>query len=515
MGEYALYISKSDTIKDKKMKKFYAALFIAFLIIGCSNDDPINEVIEEEIVNHPPNNFVVEIMNITHEGATINWTEAIDPERDVVTYTIYLNQKLIIENISELTYKVIGLEELTNHSGKIIAKDINNNKTETTFSFQTEKYYLKYLKRFDFGKVDHISTGYAGGTPYSMIKTNDLKYIVAGKSSRQDANGNQFFVSKIDYEGNEIWKKYYDYQVGDSWLFKIANTSSGFILAGNQHVLNLDHDGNVIWYKKIESYDLGYYDDQISSVKQDSKGNLFLVGSRGSTDGKVFKEAVLTKLSSTGNIIWEKKFSFSVRNIFNDLVINSFNELIILGSTDTSGTTYEEILSGSNPVQQIDFWLLKLTNDGEIIWETTFGDVKLDFPTQLIATTDNCFVAVGYGGSLFKIDNSGKVVWRNTEPSAYIPTFSVAETKDNGFVTTGSFEFETFDALAISKYDSSGNLEWEKSYHEQDASIWGFVILSEDDGGYRIAGRWTKPYYYNDEKPNLLIFKTDPSGNHE
>jgi hypothetical protein len=511
------------TIKDKKMKNIYSTLFIFFLIIGCSKDDPIIEVIEvievieeeEETVNQPPNNFDVEILNISHESATINWNEATDPESAAVTYNIYLNQTLIIENISELTYEFIALEELTGYSGKIIAKDINNNETETTFSFQTEKYYLKYLKRFDYGTVNYGTTGYASGSPYSMIKSNDQNYIVAGVSAFPNGNGFRFFVSKIDYDGNELWKKFYDYQVGDSWRFKIGKTSTGFVLAGHHHVLNLDNEGNVIWYKKIDSYDIADGSAEIQSVKQDSQGNIILVGGRGSEDPEVQQEAVLTKLNNIGEIIWEKVFKSSFRSFFNDIIINSSDQLIILGSAETSGTTMEEYIQGPSSVEQIDFWVLKLTNEGEIIWETTFGDGKYDFPNQIISTSDNNFVVVGYGASIFKIDDSGDLVWSNTELSAYNPTFSISETNDNGFVTTGKFDFGNYGALAISKYDSNGNLEWEKSYQESFTYLSGYAILAEDDGGFRVAGSSSKNFYYNDEKPNLLIFKTDPQGNHE
>ncbi|GAA4281911.1 hypothetical protein GCM10022260_23340 [Gaetbulibacter aestuarii] len=498
------------------MKKFYSALLITFLIIGCSKDDTINEIEEEEeIVNLAPNNFDIEIVNISHDGATINWNEAVDPESDIVTYDIYLNQALVIENITELTYQFNDLQELTNYSGKVIAKDTNNNETTITFTFQTEKYYLKYLKRYDYGQVNYGTVGYAPGSPYSMIKSDGQNYIVAGKSAFPNGNGYRFFVSKIDYDGNELWKKFYDYQVGDSWRFKIGKTSTGFILAGHHHVLNLDNEGNVLWYKKIESYDIADGSAEIQSVKQDAQGNIFLVGGRGSEDPQVQQEAVLTKLNNSGEIIWEKVFKSSFRSFFNDLIIDSSDQLIILGSAETSGTTMEEYIQGPSSVEQIDFWVIKTNNEGEKIWENTFGDGKYDFPNQIISTSDNSFVVVGYGASLFKIDNSGNLVWSNTVLSTYNPTFSISETSDNGFVTTGKFDFGNYGALAISKYDSNGNLEWEKSYQESFNYLSGYSILVEDDGGYRIAGSSSKNYYYNDEKPYLLIFKTDPLGNHE
>jgi len=496
------------------MKKLYLASIILFLIISCSKDDPINETVEE-IKNLAPNNFNIDINDISHDGAIISWNQATDPENDSVKYSIYLNQTLIIKDIAEFTHQLNDLEELTSYTGKVVAKDIHNNETAINFSFQTEKYYLKYLKRYNYGQVNYGTIGYASGIPYSMLKTNDDKYIITGSSAEPNGNGQRFFVSKIDYEGNEIWKKFYDYQVGDSWRFKISKTSSGFILAGHHHVLNLDYDGNIIWHKKIDSYDIADGSAEIQSVKQDSKNNFFLVGGRGSSDSEIQQEAVLTKLNGNGDIIWEKVFKPSLRSFFNDLIINSSDELVVLGSTETSGTTYQEYLNGPSSVEQIDFWVLKLTNESEIIWEKTFGDGKYDFPNQIISTTDNSFVVVGYGASLFKIDNSGGLIWSNTELSAYNPTFSISETNDNGFITTGKFDFGNYGALAISKYDSNGNLEWEKSHQESFTYLSGYAILAENDGGYRIAGTSSKLNYYGDEKPSLIILKTDPLGNYE
>lgn len=501
------------------MKKFYYTLFFIFLIISCSKDTSFNEIIEDnnedEEINQPPNSFDIEVLNISHENATINWSEATDPENDKISYDIYLNQTLIIENTSELTYQLINLEELTYYSGKIIAKDTNNNKTEKTFSFHTEKYYLKYLKKYNYGEYDYGPGGYALGGPSSMIKTKDLNYVIAGASSFPNGSGFRLFVMKIDYEGNEVWKKFYDYNLTDGSSPKIINSSTGFLLVSHHHVLNLDNEGNIIWYKKIDSYDIPDGSADIESVGQDSAGNIFLVGGRGSN--KPFPSpsqvAVLTKLNNLGSILWEKVFDTSYRSFFNDILITDTDEVIILGSLESSNRTFEEISESNN--EEIDFWVTKLTNNGELIWENTFGDGKTDFPNQIISTLDNNFIAVGYGPSIFKVNQLGELLWSKTELSGNSPTPSISITSDNGFITTGKFVFGNYGALAISRYDSNGNLEWEKSYQETHTYLVGHAVLAEDDGGYRIAGGSSKNYYYGDDKPSLLIFKTDPLGSHK
>ncbi len=494
------------------MKKYYLLSILLLLLVSCSKDNPKNIIEEveeeEETTNLAPNDFDLEVNGVTHEKASINWDQATDPENDSITYSVFLNETLVIEDSSILNYEFIGLDELTQYSGKVVAKDTHNNETFVAFSFQTEKYYLKYLKRHDYGEGIYGTGGYAAGSPFSMLKTDDMKYIISGNSTKLDGSGYQFFVSKIDYEGNEIWKKFYDYPLDDAWRFKMGKTSTGYILAGHHHVLNLDFDGNLIWYKKLDSSDILDSSAEIQSVKQDSQGNIFLVGGRGSENSNIQQQAVLTKLDIFGTLIWEKIYEPSRRNFFNDIITTETGDLIILGSTETNGAT-------SDQEEQIDFWVLKMNSEGEIIWENTFGDEKYDFPNQIISTSDNSYVFIGYGPSLFKIDNLGNLIWSNTEPSTYHPAFSISETNDNGFVTTGKFDFGNYGALAISKYDNNGNLEWEKEIQESFTYLMGYAILTEDDGGYRVAGTSNKNFYYNDEKPNLLIYKTDPEGNFE
>ena len=497
------------------MKKIYFTLLIAIFIIGCSKDDTINEIQEEQeeeiIVNLPPNNFNIEIVNISHETATIHWDEASDPESDAVNYDIYLNQTLVIENISELMYVFSNLEELTNYSGKIIAKDTENNQTEVTFSFQTEKYYLKYLKTYDFGEYVNGPNGLALGTAFSMIKANDQNYVIAGSSSF-NGNGQRFFVSKIDYEGNEIWKKFYDYQVGSSWNFKIIESITGFILVGRHHVLSLDNQGNIIWYKKIDTYDINDAASEIKSVAQDSNGNIFIVGGRGSSEPEVVQEAVLTKLSNSGEILWENIFIPSLRSFFNDVIINSSNDLIILGSTETSGITWDEYINGPSSIEEIDFWVLNITNEGDVLWENTFGDGRFDFPSKIITKSNGNYVFAGYSwgaydiseGRIFEINLDGTEIWNiSNELSS---TFSVAETLDGGFITTGHVDFGEYGALGIYKFSSNGIEEWNKKHQRSFTSLHGRSILIEEDGGYRVA---------SDDATELLIYKTDPEGNYE
>lgn len=497
-------------------KLFFLPIILTLLnfATSCSKDNLEEPIVEnpKEVVNKAPNDFEISIKSVTDNTATLNWQKAIDPENDSVTYTIYVGQSIILENTANLECKLTGLNELTTYTGKIIVKDSKNNQTIKTFSFTTSKYFLKFVKAYNY--ADGQSSKH--GSPFSMIKTNDGNYVIAGSSNFND-NGAQFFVLKTDYQGNEIWKKFYGYQINEAVNFNITQTSNGFILAGYHHVLNIDNNGNLKWYKEIVGYDGS---GEIKSVKVDSFGNIFLVGVRGtSVNPEIMVEGLLTKLDSSGNIIWEKAFNRSLISMFNDLIITSSNNLIILGSTETSGTTRAQFIKGPSSVVQMDFWVLQVNKNGEKIWDKTYGDAKYDFPSQIITTRDGNYVFTGYSAyaekyrRLFKIDKDGNEIWNNSFNTSSTSVYSVAETSDNGFVSTGFLDFGNYGALGIFKYDSNGNPVWEKAYQENFTWLRGYAAVAEDDGGYRIAATRFKYTYYDGDRPKLLIYKTDPEGN--
>jgi hypothetical protein len=259
--------------------------------------------------------------------------------------------------------------------------------------------------------------------------------------------------------------------------------------------------------------------NEIKSVAQDKDKNIYVVGSRTDPKEEVEQEAVLTKLDYLGNIAWEKTYRSTARNFFNDIKINSSNELIIFGTKETSGYTYAEMKDGTKR-GQTDFWVLKTNSEGEIIWDKSFGDGRFDFSSQIIIKRNGNYVFAGYSwgaydmsnGRVFEIDSKGNEIWNmTTEESDNI--MSIAETLDGGCVTTGYIGTQLSNALSVCKYNSNGKQDWRQNYFIEYTYLIGHSILAAEDGGYVVAGNNGKNYFQGDEKPKLVIYKTDPFGN--
>ncbi len=480
---------------------------------------------EEEITNLAPNNFDITVINISDNDALINWTVASDPDDDDVKYNVYLNGDTIAENISELTYQFTALNELTSYSGKVVAVDSNNNETSRTFSFTTEKYYLKFLKEYYFEDSSTISVG----IPTNMIKTTDGGYVVVGISTDDNGFSNQLFALKIDSEGNEIWKYFYGYNINSLLLyFNVTQLKDGgFVIATSEFIIKIDSNGNEVWYTTNSNYVNPDYDFLITygemfSAKEDSQGNIFIVGYRDSAnpiEDPISQYGVLTKLNNLGQIIWEKEFKSTYRSQFNDLIIDANDNIIILGTAETSGVT--EVNGLPNGVEQIDPWVIKTNNNGEIIWDKYYINIGYDFTKKIIKTNDGNYVFTGYSwgaydigsGTIFKITPNGDEVWENNISLSSV--YSIDETIDEGFITVGHIDSSTFDILGISKLTSNGNEEWSNSYMQDYSHLRGKSIFQTKDEGYIFLSSYGKNYYYGDDRAKILIYKTDPEGNYD
>ncbi|MCW4015601.1 MAG: hypothetical protein NWF06_04455 [Candidatus Bathyarchaeota archaeon] len=139
----------------------------------------------------------------------------------------------------------------------------------------------------------------------------------------------------------------------------------------------------------------------------------------------------------------------------------------------------------------------------------------------MVETSDGGFAlagsvsAFGAGGSdfwLVKTDSSGNMEWNKTyggEEGDYVN--SLIKTSDGGFALAG--ETDSFGAKStdfwLVKTDANGNVEWNKTYGQlyQD---YAHCVVETSDGGFVLAG-YTLSLVGDLE--DFLLIKTDSSGN--
>ncbi|SDH97112.1 fibronectin type III domain-containing protein [Winogradskyella thalassocola] len=117
-------------MKNLKIVSLIFALSTALLMTNCSSSDDIN--------NNPPGIFSANALGTGIDSGNVEWTEAIDPDDDSVTYNVYLEGELIAAGGTTFTYTFSGLEPETIYEGYVEARDGRGGTSIAEFSFVTE-----------------------------------------------------------------------------------------------------------------------------------------------------------------------------------------------------------------------------------------------------------------------------------------------------------------------------------------------------------------------------------------
>jgi hypothetical protein len=148
-------------------------------------------------------------------------------------------------------------------------------------------------------------------------------------------------------------------------------------------------------------------------------------------------------------------------------------------------------------------WVVKLDNNGNIVWQTVFGgtaDEDRDWSKALTIAPDGGYVLAGgsfraatadqeraFHVLIAKLDNSGNLVWRQALASQ-AGANAIAASNDGGFMLAGyiaSGDTTSLDVLLM-KVTGAGVLQWHKQFGGSYEDI-GTGIAKGATGGYLIA----------------------------
>jgi len=332
---------------------------------------------------------------------------------------------------------------------------------------------------------------YGGDKPdgaYFVQQTNDNGYIIAGYTRSSGAGSSDFWVVKTDSNGNTQWNKTYG-GIGRDEAYSVQQTSEeGYIIAGSTRsfgaglsdfwLVKTDSNGEIVWNK---TYGGPYYEEAYS-VQQTSDGGYIAAGSTNSLGSEDFW---LVKTGPDGGMQWNKTFG----GFFDDIAFctqqTNDGGYIVCGYAGSLITGFE------------DFWLLKTDSDGNEIWNKTYGGDNSDYAHFVQQTSDNGYVIAGstYSSStafdvwLIKTDSSGNMQWNKTYGGALDEeAYAVQQTSDGGYIIAGFTDsFSDNRDVWLIKTDSSGNTEWNQTYGgaEKDEA---YSVQQTNGNGYIIAG---------------------------
>ena len=171
-----------------------------------------------------------------------------------------------------------------------------------------------------------------------------------------------------------------------------------------------------------------------------------------------------------------------------------------------------------------DLWAIKTDNNGLMQWEKRFGGDGDDVGFDVIATSDACFLLVGYSWSfgneqqiyVIKVDFNGNVVWEKTfGGSMWDVGNSVIELSEGGYLIAGYSNSPLVSSgntdMFLIKIDIHGEVIWQNAYGNQSFPNheWAYDVLETTNKDLIVVGARDR---YNNGGVNALIYRLDKNG---
>ncbi len=317
--------------------------------------------------------------------------------------------------------------------------------------------------------------GYGGNNDdraEKVIETPDGGFLTVGYSNSTDGDIaithglNEFLVVKSDVAGNLEWSKNFGGSNGDYGYGVCNGLNGGYVLVGKTNSI----DGDINFYH-------GDYDCWV------------------------------IKIDSVGNIEWEHTYGGSYTEGASDIIQTSDGNYLLGASVWSS----DGDISALHGIDAGDFWLVKLSPDGDILWEKTFGSTETEQLNSIIETRNGDFVAAGYTTGndgdvsgfhgwldywVIRVDNEGNLIWQKALGGTDVDeAYSVVEKPDHGFlIAGGSYSDDGMvtdnhgdEDVWVVALDSAGNFQWQRAYGGEGSEM-ARSITQYNENAYIFAG---------------------------
>jgi len=339
---------------------------------------------------------------------------------------------------------------------------------------------------------------------FSVLSIED-GFVIAGYMYSGE-NNRDFWLLKLDREGNEIWSRTYDNKDDIAW--DVTKADEGYIIIGTSMtnedspsasvmIVKTGWRGEEEWSKTYSINSIYSEGKSIQSVEDGYVivGNVkFLAGVTGNYENYVF----LMKIDKTGEEQWSKTYR-GEKEASVSHIVKSEEDYVLLGSTWVD-----------NPSES-DLWLQKVDKDGNILWSKKYNELTSNWGKSMLLTEDG-FVIAGYTSDgrnsdfwLLKVDREGNKIWSRTYDNEYDIVSCITDTK-NGFIIVGfttHFPPTQMNVMII-KTDKNGKEKWRKIWGSDEKDEVAESICKADSG-FMIAGI----VVIEKEKADLLLINIE------
>ncbi len=420
--------------------QLFSLLVIALFLINCSEDNGTPTVQKTEIeidfvktLGGSKNESATAVIKTTDGGyAILGFTQSMDGDITNKTNESYDYWLIKYDAANQLQWQNTyggsgddrGIDLIqTSDNGYVVIGKSKSNDLDVSENAGFDDFWVSKLD--SGGSISWEYTfGFAGtDTPYSIIQTNDEGYLLSGvldvsasngqgdrSSAERRHAGGDYWVIKLNASGIREWSNYYGGSFTDTAYDAIQTEDDGYIIVGSSDsddvdisnanggydfwVIKISNTGALVWEKSFGGSEI----DEARAISQTSDGNYLIVGDTRSNDLNVSlnngaADLWALKISPNGTVLWEKTFGGSNFDVGRSISKTQDNGFLISGSSRSSDGNL------TTNKGQNDAWLLKINSSGDLEWEKSIGGSETDFFNDVVELNNQTIVAVGDSSS--------------------------------------------------------------------------------------------------------------------
>ncbi|NII29389.1 hypothetical protein HB364_30190 [Pseudoflavitalea sp. X16] len=362
-----------------------------------------------------------------------------------------------------------------------------------------------------------------GGTEmeefFCAVATSDGGIIAVGRSTSDngDVSGNKGqedgWVIKIDAKGDKVWQKTLGGSDRDVVSYIVPTADGNFLIAAggsidgdfagvgwidDSKIFKIDGNGNILLKKSVPG--------EVYSITPATGGGYVFVGESAN-------DFSVTKTDENLTVLWQKTYGGSGYEWASSVVEASDNGYIVAGYSDSQNGH----ISGNKGLG--DFWIIKVDQNGNLVWEKSYGGTAYEYCYSITKAQDGGYVVVGgavsndgdisghHGNSsgyvndatdawVIKLDVNGNKLWSKVFGGTQDDKFTyITPAQGGGFLLSGSSRSKDGDITNLKgvrdawvvKLDENGSMIWTKNPGGNDEE-WGDFILEPSKGKYVLVG---------------------------
>ncbi|MGY5854669.1 MAG: hypothetical protein RTU92_13960, partial [Candidatus Thorarchaeota archaeon] len=255
------------------------------------------------------------------------------------------------------------------------------------------------------------------------------------------------------------------------------------------------------WY---ESYDSGFSEQGGDGIECSSGGYLLTCSIYDFEEKD--DDWWIVRIDENRTMVWNQSFGGPDLDWCRSVVECASGGFAVVGETKSYG-------SGGT-----DVWLIRIDDDGNQLWNETYGGSGYDWGADIIQLEDGGFAIAGFTESygsgtddawLIRTDENGTLLWHQPYGGVgYDRAVSIVQSDDGGFVLAGRYHVSDHMDVWLFKTTSTGSLVWSRTF---GGSNWdqGYDLVQLGSSGYAVLG-YTRSIGAGDR--NVYLIRTDLNG---